>query len=188
MPMSHDRSAPSSDDRGRVVFLHSDVGDAHKWAAQQEPLHDRFETVALDLHELGIGPGQFSFVEQVGKLLPTILVGNSFGGRVALEKALAFEDRVHGLVLVDPATGSRHINPCRHPAPRRPARTRLPAAVPAIAAMDPSAADAPDASARDEPPPRVAPLAGGTRYLAAILGRGTALALSRSGSANGTAI
>jgi pimeloyl-ACP methyl ester carboxylesterase len=95
----------SSDDRGRVVFLHSDVGDARIWAAQQKLLHDRFETIALDLHELGTRPGEFSFVELVGEQLPAILVGNSFGGRVALETALAFPDRVPRLVLVDPGIG-----------------------------------------------------------------------------------
>ena len=95
----------SSDDRGRVVFLHSSVGDARMWAAQQQLLHERFETVALDLHELGTRPGEFSFVELVGERLPAILVGNSFGARVALETALAFGDRVPRLVLVDTAIG-----------------------------------------------------------------------------------
>jgi 3-oxoadipate enol-lactonase len=95
-------------DRGRVVFLHSDVGDARMWATQQALLHDRFETVALDLHEAGMAPGEFSFVELVGQQLPAILVGNSFGGRVALETALAFPDRVPRLVLADPAIGDHH--------------------------------------------------------------------------------
>jgi 3-oxoadipate enol-lactonase len=93
----------AASDRGRVIFLHSDVGDARMWATQQALLHDRFETVALDLHEAGMASGEFSFVELVGQQLPAILVGNSFGGRVALETALAYGDRVLGLVLVDAA-------------------------------------------------------------------------------------
>jgi 3-oxoadipate enol-lactonase len=89
----------------RVVLLHSSVGDARMWAAQEELLRDRFDTVALDLHELGTRPGELSFVDLVAERLPAILVGNSLGGRVALETALAHGDRVPRLVLVDSAIG-----------------------------------------------------------------------------------
>ena len=45
----------------------------------------------------------FSFVDTVTALLPAMLVGNSFGGQVALRTALAHGDQVGRLVLVSPS-------------------------------------------------------------------------------------
>lgn len=62
------------------------------------------EVVAPDLPGWGEEPlpaEPFSFVEHVAKFLPGALVGNSFGGVVALRTALAYPERVQKLVLVD---------------------------------------------------------------------------------------
>jgi len=48
----------------------------------------------------------FSFVDRVVPHLPAALVGNSMGGRVALNTALAFPDRVTKLVLVGAGVGA----------------------------------------------------------------------------------
>jgi pimeloyl-ACP methyl ester carboxylesterase len=69
-----------------VVFLHSGITDARQW--EREIREWRFEAEAPDVHE--------GF--ELDK--PSILVGNSFGGRVAMELALARPDLVTGLVLV----------------------------------------------------------------------------------------
>ena len=87
----------------RVVLLHSALGDSRLWRAQVEALEGRFEVVAPDLPGYGEEPfpeGPFSYVDRVADLLPAMLVGNSFGGAVALQTALAHPDRVERLVLV----------------------------------------------------------------------------------------
>ena len=87
----------------RVVLLHSALGDSRLWRAQVEALEGRFEVVAPDLPGYGEEPfpeGPFSYVDRVADLLPAMLVGNSFGGAVALLAALAKPDRVERLVLV----------------------------------------------------------------------------------------
>jgi 3-oxoadipate enol-lactonase len=87
----------------RVVLLHSAIGDSRQWTRQVDALRDRFDVVAPDLPGFGAEPmpaEPFSFVERVVPLLPASLVGNSFGGGVALRTALAQPGRVERLVLV----------------------------------------------------------------------------------------
>jgi pimeloyl-ACP methyl ester carboxylesterase len=87
----------------RVVLLHSALGDSRLWRRQLPVLEERFEVVAPDLPGYGGEPmprEAFSYVEFVADLLPAALVGNSFGGVVALQTALAHQDRVEKLVLV----------------------------------------------------------------------------------------
>jgi pimeloyl-ACP methyl ester carboxylesterase len=72
-----------------VVLLHSGITDARQWSREREAWP--VETVAPDLHE------GFELRE------PSILVGNSFGGRIALELAALQPELVRGLVLVAPA-------------------------------------------------------------------------------------
>jgi pimeloyl-ACP methyl ester carboxylesterase len=87
----------------KVVLLHSALGDSRLWRRQVAALGDRYDVVAPDLPGWGTAPlptEPFSFVELVDALLPAALVGNSFGGAVALRAALAHPDRVSKLVLV----------------------------------------------------------------------------------------
>ena len=72
-----------------VVLLHSGITDARQWRRELEEWP--FETSAPDLHE------GFELRE------PSLLVGNSFGGRIALELAALQPELVLALVLVAPA-------------------------------------------------------------------------------------
>jgi 3-oxoadipate enol-lactonase len=91
----------------RVILIHSAVADSRMWERQERKLRERgFDVVAPDLPGFGSEPvpvEPFSFVDRVAALLPAMLVGNSFGGRIALETALAHPHDVPRLVLVDPA-------------------------------------------------------------------------------------
>jgi 3-oxoadipate enol-lactonase len=65
-----------------------------------------YEVVAPDLPGFGDEPvpvEPFSYVALIAPFLPATLLGNSFGGLVALETALAHPDMVHKLVLVAPS-------------------------------------------------------------------------------------
>jgi 3-oxoadipate enol-lactonase len=95
-----------------VLLLHAGVGDRRLWDGQMGALSARHRVVRQDLRGFGesaIPGGPFSNVEDVRALLDhlgidrTALVGNSFGGRVALDFALVHPGRTSALVLVDAA-------------------------------------------------------------------------------------
>ena len=86
----------------RVVLLHSALGDSRLWRHQIPALEGSFDVVAPDLPGWGETPmptEPYSFVDIVVQDLPAALVGNSFGGAIALRTALAHPDRVKKLVL-----------------------------------------------------------------------------------------
>ena len=87
----------------KVVLLHSALGDSRLWRRQVEVLRPGFEVVTPDLPGWGATPlptEPFSFVDFVAAELPAALVGNSFGGAVALRAALAHQEDVSRLALV----------------------------------------------------------------------------------------
>jgi 3-oxoadipate enol-lactonase len=80
-----------------VVLLHSGITDARQWSRElAEWPHD---CTAPDLHE------GFELRE------PSVLVGNSFGGRVALEQAVLHPELVTALVLVAAALPGTDVGP-----------------------------------------------------------------------------
>jgi 3-oxoadipate enol-lactonase len=87
----------------KVVLVHSALGDSRLWRRQVAALGEAHEVVAPDLPGWGETPlptEPFSFVDAVARHLPAALVGNSFGGAIALRTALAHPDAVSRLVLV----------------------------------------------------------------------------------------
>jgi 3-oxoadipate enol-lactonase len=100
--------------RRRVVLLHSALGDSRLWRHQVAALQGGFDVAAPDLPGFGSTPEPdepFSFVDAVRPLLPGALVGNSFGGTIALRLALAYPDLVDRLVLI--AAGVPEHEPSR---------------------------------------------------------------------------
>ena len=88
------------------MLLHSALGDSRLWRRQVEALSPHHEVVAPDLPGWGETPlptEPFSFVDVVAQHLPGVLVGNSFGGMVALRTALAHPKQVSKLVLIGAA-------------------------------------------------------------------------------------
>jgi 3-oxoadipate enol-lactonase len=104
MRKAHDASPfVVTESREKVVLLHSALGDSRLWRRQRPVLEARFDVVAPDLPGWGETPvptEPFSYVDVVAAELPAALVGNSFGGAVALRTALAHPARVSKLVLV----------------------------------------------------------------------------------------
>ncbi|MDX6450883.1 MAG: 3-oxoadipate enol-lactonase [Gaiellaceae bacterium] len=87
----------------RVVLLHSALGDSRLWKRQVAALEREHHVVAPDFPGWGENPlptEAFSLVDFTAEFLPGVLIGNSFGGTVALRTALAHRDRVERLVLV----------------------------------------------------------------------------------------
>jgi pimeloyl-ACP methyl ester carboxylesterase len=87
----------------RVILLHSALGDSRLWKRQVPALEREHHVLAPDLPGWGDNPmpaEPYSFVDFVAELLPGVLVGNSFGGAIALRTALAHPERVERLVLV----------------------------------------------------------------------------------------
>lgn len=88
----------------KVVLVHSALGDSRLWDRQVAALRDDHDVIAPDLPGWGTEPLPelpFSYVDHIAAYLPAALVGNSFGGAIALRTALAHPGRVRRLVLID---------------------------------------------------------------------------------------
>jgi len=113
---AHVRDEGARDDPVPVVMLHGTSASLHTWDGWVEVLGQERRTVRVDLPGFGLtGPaadGDYRierYVEFVTALLDAfgieqcVLAGNSFGGWVAWETALALPGHVRALVLVDSA-------------------------------------------------------------------------------------
>jgi pimeloyl-ACP methyl ester carboxylesterase len=95
-----------------VTMLHSGVCDSRMWDPQWGPLAESFTVVRLDMRGFGRTPlerGSYTDAADVASVLDALgiqrthVVGSSFGGRVALEFATYYPERVDRLVLLCPA-------------------------------------------------------------------------------------
>ena len=96
-----------------VVLLHAGVADRRAWSAVAPRLGA--PAVAYDRRGFGetppTAPG-FTHLADLGAVLdavgePSWLVGNSMGGALALDAALAMPERLAGLVLIAPAVSGQ---------------------------------------------------------------------------------
>ena len=91
-----------------VLLLHAGIADSRMWQPQVEKLQTAgYRVLVPDLRGFGqrvLEPVPFSHVRDVEAVLegPVAVVGNSLGGRVALELALYRPDLVERLVLIAP--------------------------------------------------------------------------------------
>jgi 3-oxoadipate enol-lactonase len=97
-----------SEGLGSVLLLHAGIADSRMWRPQIEALQSAgYRVLAPDLRGFGqqvLEPVPFSYVRDVEVLLdgPAAVVGNSLGGRVALELALYRPELVERLVVIAP--------------------------------------------------------------------------------------
>lgn len=113
----HVRDEGPRDDATPLVLLHGTSASLHTWEAWVATLSKTRRVVTLDLPGFGLTGAPADGDVTIAHTLRTlnallkelgvaqcIVAGNSYGGRVAWEYALAYPDDVKGLVLVD-ATG-----------------------------------------------------------------------------------
>ena len=90
------------------MLLHAGIADRRMWREQMPALAARHRVVALDLRGYGdseLPPAPFAHHDDVVGLLDALgldraaLVGCSFGGKVAVDTALAHPERVSALAL-----------------------------------------------------------------------------------------
>jgi pimeloyl-ACP methyl ester carboxylesterase len=93
-----------------VLLLHAGIADRRMWSGHLQPLADAgVRAVAIDLPGFGEAPAASEQAAPWNDVIETLdrlgieratLVGNSFGGAVALRVAAIAPDRVDGMVLV----------------------------------------------------------------------------------------
>ncbi|MFT3714239.1 MAG: alpha/beta hydrolase [Archangium sp.] len=110
----HYRDVGPRDDPTPLVLMHGTSASLHTWEGWVAELSKRHRVVTFDLPGFGLTGGYPDGDASVTHSLHTltalfdalhlqhiVLVGNSYGGRIAWEFALAHPERLHRLVLVD---------------------------------------------------------------------------------------
>ncbi|MEQ8675841.1 MAG: alpha/beta hydrolase [Aggregatilineales bacterium] len=107
-----------------MVMLHAGICDHRMWQHQIAHFSERFRVLAFDMRGFGqtkMVQGEFSFMEDLRALLDYLdiqdawLMGCSQGGKIAINFALTYPDRVKGLLLVAPAISGYRYEGDPHP-------------------------------------------------------------------------
>jgi 3-oxoadipate enol-lactonase len=102
-----------------VVLVHNGIGDLRTWDAQVAPFAAHYRVIRYDMRGWGrsICPkGSFSHSLDLAAVLratdaaPAVLIGSSFGGRIALDLAVEHPDLVRALVLVGSGVGGYRMS------------------------------------------------------------------------------
>ena len=102
-----------------MLLLHAGVADSRMWEEQFAVFAERYRVIRFDLRGFGrsaMPEGQFSNHSDVAALLDflqayqAIIVGISYGGKIALDFALAYPKRVAALVLGAPSVGGTKLS------------------------------------------------------------------------------
>ncbi len=110
----------SAGDGAELALIHAGICDSRMWDAQWQTLGERYRALRFDMRGFGDSPlpeDDFSNTIDVAELMAaagfgsTVLVGASMGGAVAIDAALAFPDRIAGLVLVGSAIAGHEWSP-----------------------------------------------------------------------------
>ncbi len=92
-----------------VVLVHAGIADSRMWEPQIDDFAARYQVVRYDMRGYGQSKpteGRFSHTDDLRVLLNSLkienamLVGCSLGGKVCIDFALAYPDRVRALVMV----------------------------------------------------------------------------------------
>lgn len=103
-----------------LLLIHAGVADSRMWDAQMEAFAPHYRTIRFDMRGFGrtrLSGGSFSYHEDVAAVLDHLgheqahVVAISFGGRVALDFALAYPQRVRTLVLGAPSVSGAEDSP-----------------------------------------------------------------------------
>jgi pimeloyl-ACP methyl ester carboxylesterase len=107
-----------------VVFLHAGVADQRCWYDVIDALDGGIDAVTYDRRGYGrstLGEQDFRHLDDLAAVIdaigagPLVLVGNSMGGELALDFALAAPERVSAMLLIAPAVSgapeAEHIDP-----------------------------------------------------------------------------
>jgi pimeloyl-ACP methyl ester carboxylesterase len=101
-----------------LLLVHAGVADARMWDAQLPDFAQEYRVIRLDLRGFGrtaMPGGSYSNHADLRGLLDYLevdrahVVGLSFGGRVALDFALSYPDRLDRLVLASPSVGGEPL-------------------------------------------------------------------------------
>ena len=104
-----------------LVILHGLFGTLENWGSQTKALAEHFKVIAVDLRNHGRSPhsdtmNYTAMVEDIIELLDDLgldsvdVMGHSMGGKVAMQLALTYPERIQKLIIVDisPVTYSHH--------------------------------------------------------------------------------
>jgi len=117
MPYEEQGSGPP------VVFVHGAFSDSRVWAPQREAIAAKFRFIAITQRYFGTDPwpddgANYSVVTHTSDLAafiraldigPVYLVGQSYGGTIALRTALFFPDLVKGVVAQEPTIAASAV-------------------------------------------------------------------------------